>query len=40
MGIVGMRERARSLGGTLEAGPGPGGGFRVQAVLPVGGRPS
>jgi signal transduction histidine kinase len=35
-GIVGMRERARSLGGTLEAGPRPGGGFRVQAVLPVG----
>jgi signal transduction histidine kinase len=35
-GIVGMRERARALGGTLEAGPRPGGGFRVQAVLPVG----
>jgi signal transduction histidine kinase len=38
MGIAGMRERARSLGGTLEAGPRPGGGFRVQAVLPVGGQ--
>jgi signal transduction histidine kinase len=35
-GIVGMRERARALGGTLEAGPRPGGGFRVQAVLPMG----
>jgi signal transduction histidine kinase len=36
-GIVGMQERARALGGTLEAGPRPGGGFRVQASLPVGG---
>jgi signal transduction histidine kinase len=36
-GIVGMRERARALGGSLEAGPRPGGGFRVQASLPVGG---
>ena len=34
-GIAGMRERARALGGTLEAGPRPGGGFRVQASLPV-----
>ena len=37
-GISGMRERARALGGSLEAGPRPGGGFRVQASLPVGGR--
>jgi signal transduction histidine kinase len=36
-GILGMRERARALGGTLEAGPRPGGGFRVQATLPVAG---
>ena len=36
-GIMGMRERARALGGSLEAGPRPGGGFRVQASLPVGG---
>ncbi|MEU5724086.1 histidine kinase [Micromonospora sp. NPDC047738] len=35
-GIVGMRERARLLGGTLDAGPLPAGGFRVQARLPVG----
>ncbi|MGC4877144.1 sensor histidine kinase [Micromonospora sp. DT43] len=34
-GIVGMRERARSLGGTLDAGPVPGGGFRVRADLPL-----
>ena len=36
-GIPGMRERARALGGTLEAGPRPGGGFRVRASLPAGG---
>ena len=36
-GLVGMRERARALGGTLEAGPRPEGGFRVHATLPVGG---
>ena len=34
-GIVGMRERARLLGGTLDAGPQPGGGFRVKADLPI-----
>ncbi|GAB3487527.1 ATP-binding protein [Nocardiopsis coralliicola] len=33
-GLVGMRERAVVLGGTLEAGALPGGGFRVRAVLP------
>jgi signal transduction histidine kinase len=36
-GILGMRERARALGGSLEAGPRPEGGFRVLASLPVGG---
>jgi signal transduction histidine kinase len=36
-GIVGMRERALAVGGTLLAGPRPGGGFRVRATLPVGG---
>jgi signal transduction histidine kinase len=34
-GITGMRERAALLGGDLEAGPRPGGGFRVAARLPV-----
>jgi signal transduction histidine kinase len=35
LGIVGMRERAELLGGEVEAGPGPDGGFRVLARLPV-----
>jgi signal transduction histidine kinase len=34
-GIVGMAERARLLGGTLDAGPTPDGGFRVRADLPL-----
>jgi len=34
-GIVGMRERAVALGGTLEAGPARGGGFAVTATLPA-----
>jgi signal transduction histidine kinase len=33
-GILGMRERARLVGGTIEVGPTPGGGFGVHAVLP------
>jgi len=33
-GIPGMRERAQSVGGTLEAGPRQDGGFRVRAELP------
>jgi signal transduction histidine kinase len=39
-GIVGMRERALLLGGTLDAGPRPGGGFQVVARLPTGGEPA
>jgi signal transduction histidine kinase len=35
-GLIGMRERAHVFGGTLRAGPHPGGGWRVQAVLPFG----
>ena len=34
-GLRGMAERARALGGSLDAGPRPGGGFRVLARLPA-----
>ncbi|MFF1809122.1 sensor histidine kinase [Streptomyces sp. NPDC058251] len=34
-GLVGMRERARSVGGTLESGVRESGGFGVWAVLPL-----
>ncbi|RFS82368.1 sensor histidine kinase [Actinomadura spongiicola] len=34
-GILGMIERARSVGGTLDAGPGDGGGFVVTATFPL-----
>ncbi|MGP3985788.1 sensor histidine kinase [Streptomyces sp. 3N207] len=34
-GLVGMRERVRLVGGELDTGPLPGGGFRVAARLPV-----
>lgn len=33
-GLQGMQERAVGLGGTCEAGPLPGAGWRVRAVLP------
>ncbi|MEN8260196.1 MAG: sensor histidine kinase [Pseudomonadota bacterium] len=38
-GILGMRERVQLLDGTLDAGPRPGGGFRVVAHLPIGDEP-
>jgi len=34
-GLRGMRERAAAAGGTIEIGPGPAGGFRVAARLPL-----
>ena len=34
-GILGMRERAALLGGHVEVGPRPGGGWRVHVVLPL-----
>ncbi|MEE4492126.1 sensor histidine kinase [Streptomyces sp. BE230] len=34
-GLVGMRERVRLTGGTLDTGPLPDGGFRVAARLPL-----
>jgi signal transduction histidine kinase len=35
-GMIGMRERAALLGGTVKAGAASGGGFRVRASLPTG----
>ncbi|NAZ78207.1 hypothetical protein GTQ99_22755, partial [Kineococcus sp. T13] len=34
-GLLGLRERVRAVGGRLEAGAVPGGGYRVGALLPL-----
>jgi signal transduction histidine kinase len=34
-GLIGMRERVHLYGGTVQAAPLPGRGFRVAASLPV-----
>jgi signal transduction histidine kinase len=34
-GLIGMRERARSVGGRIRVGPRPDGGFEVVTELPV-----
>lgn len=34
-GLIGMRERIGMVSGSLDAGPRPGGGFRIRAVLPL-----
>jgi len=34
-GLIGMRERVQLYDGRMQAGPMPGGGFRVEAVLPL-----
>jgi signal transduction histidine kinase len=35
-GLLGLRERLSLYGGELDAGPRPGGGWQVRAVMPVG----
>jgi signal transduction histidine kinase len=39
-GLIGMRERVLLYGGRLQTGRMPGGGFRVEATLPVAGMPA
>jgi signal transduction histidine kinase len=34
-GLIGMKERANLYGGTVQAGPGPAGGYVVRASIPL-----
>ena len=34
-GLAGLRERAARVGGSVEAGPAPGGGFRLRVEVPL-----
>ena len=34
-GLLGMRERVRMFGGSFDAGPQPGGGWLITAILPI-----
>ncbi len=34
-GIIGMNERVAAIGGSMETGPRPGGGWRVRATIPI-----
>jgi signal transduction histidine kinase len=36
-GLAGMRERFSLLGGAVQAGPDPGGGWTVEATVPASG---
>jgi signal transduction histidine kinase len=38
-GLIGMKERTALFGGSLTAGPVEGGGWSVEARLPIGGKP-
>ncbi|RBP98129.1 sensor histidine kinase [Bifidobacterium aemilianum] len=38
-GLIGMRERVEALGGRLSTGPIAGGGYKVEAVIPIGSAP-
>jgi two-component system sensor histidine kinase DesK len=35
-GLAGLAERAAAAGGSLEAGPGPDGGYRLRVSVPLG----